>query len=304
MPSNNSNYSSIREALDADYRDVSDAAIEAMLARQGMDAENMEGFFSDLGKIASGVGSTVLKAAPSILPMAGTIVGGAFGGPLGASLGGSLGSLAGKAVGSSMGRGGAPPPPAAGPQPPSGAQAVSSAAGGLLSGGLSGAGGGSAAGQLLGTLIQPSTIQALMSMALGPAGRDKQLVGGVAVPNSAFSNLLGMLANRASAEYNAMAAGDFVPSYMRTGSGEAFGDASAPDNRAAALLDLLEADVLYRRAGEAGGADATDADAMDADAMDADAMDADAEADAIEAEYDAMDLADLYEFEAADAESD
>ena len=273
-------YPTIRQNLDADYQDLADSAIESIFQRQGMDAEAMEGFFSDLGKFASSAGGALLKAAPSILPVAGSVIGTAFGGPIGASLGGSLGSLAGKALGAATGT-------------PTGAPSGGAAGAGGIAGLIPGVG-GSAAGQLLNTLVQPSTMQALMSMAMGPAGRDKQIVAGAAVPNSAFSSLLGMLANRASAEANAMAAGDSIPSYMRNAQGESVGDASVAENRAAALLELLEAERSMRDAGEAAEA------IGESEAYEA--TEAESEMEAIDAEYDALDLADLYELESADSE--
>src|SRR5713226_5706719 len=145
MPPLNTDYPNLRQHLHPDLAGRSDKSIVAAFQKAGMDAEAAEGFFDDLGKI-------VKKVAPAVLPVAGTVIGGAFGGPIGASLGGSLGSFAGKAIG---GGGGQAPAPASG-------------LGGLLAGGLGSLVGGSpAASQLLQTVMKPETMQAMASMAMG-----------------------------------------------------------------------------------------------------------------------------------------
>src|SRR5262245_25153665 len=126
MPGPSTEYESLRENINERYSGLSDAQLERLMERYGVDAEAAEGFFSDLGKFASSPGSTLLKAAPSILPTVGTVVGTAFGGPIGASLGGSLGSLAGQAVCAATGQ-----KPTAG-----GGGGLAGGLGGLLSGGL------------------------------------------------------------------------------------------------------------------------------------------------------------------------
>jgi hypothetical protein len=201
-------YDNLRDNLNESLANLSDAQLENRLAMAGMDAEAMEGFFDDLGKFAA-------KAAPSILPIAGTVIGTAVGGPIGAQLGGTLGSLAGKAVGAATG------------QP---------AAGGL-------GGGGSAASQLLQTITKPETIQAVASMAMGAMGKSNVSVGGTSVPISAFANLLGTLVGKAQAEYAealSSAEGDGTPQYMKDYAGQPVFDPAVPLNRAAALYQLLQ----------------------------------------------------------------
>jgi hypothetical protein len=61
-------------------------------------------------------------------------------------------------------------------------------------------------GQLLGALASPTVQQGLFSMLLGPAGsRTVSTPGGSAIPVAAITNLLAMLAHRASAEWESTA---------------------------------------------------------------------------------------------------
>ena len=266
------NYPSLRRNLNANLAARSDEAIEAAFERVGLDAETAEGFFDQLGKIASSVGQVALKAAPSILPVAGTVIGGAFGGPIGASLGSSLGSFAGKAIGGATGQ---PPPGAAG-----------GGAGGLLGGltgalgGLMGGGGSPAAAQLLQTFAKPETLQAVASMALGPQfGKSDVSVGGASVPTGTFARMLSMLAGKMEAEYNESMAAmrEAGPEYMRDFSGQLRGDPTVADHRAAVLFEMLES----------SGSDQEAADS--AEGWDETEM----------AEYDAMELMELYDAEGA-----
>lgn len=260
MLATHSAYPGIRSHLSGEYAELSDHAIEGLFARGGADAEAMEGFFNDIGKFAK-------KLAPTVLPMAGTVIGGAFGGPIGASLGSSLGGLAGRAVGGNAGA------PAGGGGGPLGAIT------GLLGGALGG-GGGSAAGKLLGAITQPSTLNALGSMALGAFGKQNIPVGGKGVPVSAFTNLLGSLLGRAEAEYQeslAATAGQ-VPRYMQDFAGEARGDPAISDHRAEALYELLRAEAVENESEASESAEAYESESGES------------ESEAWEAEYDALEL--------------
>jgi len=274
-------YDNLRDNLSSNFAHLSDAQLEALLARNGMDAEAMEGFFDSLKSFASTAGQAVLSAAPSILPIAGTVVGTAFGGPVGAQLGGALGSLAGKAVGSATGQ-----PAAAGGGGIGGI--LSGVAGSLLGG--AGGGGGSAASQLLQTITKPETMQALGSMAMGALGKPNVQVGGASVPVGAFGTLLKALIGQAELEYSealSAAEGDGTPSYMKDFSGQPVADPAVPLNRAAALYQLLQAAPPRP----------SELDAAEADAAEADAAELDMEA--MQAEYDEMELAEIYESEEA-----
>jgi len=220
MPTARTRFPNLREHLNADYESLSDSRLEAALARQSIDAESAEGFFDNLGK-------TLLSVAPSILPVAGTVLGTAFGGPVGASIGGALGRFAGSAIGGATQQpsGGAPPAPGGMPPP---------------------VGGSPAAGQLLQTIARPETLNALMSMLLGSAGKPNVDVGATAVPVGAFTNLLGALANKAASEYNeaTAAASEGIASYLTDYAGESIADAAIAEHRAAALYELIRATPL------------------------------------------------------------
>jgi hypothetical protein len=105
-------------------------------------------------------------------------------------------------------------------------------------------GGSPAAGQLLQTLFRPETLQALIAMLLGQAGRPSVPVGNTQVPNGGFANLLSVLANQAAAETAANVSHGYssatIPRYMENYAGETYGDPAIPEHRAAALLQLLQ----------------------------------------------------------------
>jgi hypothetical protein len=287
-------YANLRQNIAYQYAELSDEQLEVAFARNGMDAAAMEGFFDDLGKFASSAGKAVLKAAPSILPVAGTIVGTAFGGPIGAQLGGTLGGLAGKAVGAATGQpsaggGGGLGGLLGGSGGIGGLLGGSGGIGGLLSGGLGSLLGGSpAASQLLQTITKPETIQALGSMAMGAMGKPNVSVGGASVPVGAFGTLLKSLIGQAETQYAeaiAAAEGDGTPAYMRDFSGQAVSDPAVPLNRAIALYQLLQATGRPSERHEDEGLSEADAAELDMEA--------------IQAEYDAMELAEVYDSEEA-----
>ena len=175
-----------------------------------------EGFFDDLGRTLGGVARAaapiVQRALPGVVSGA---MGGAALGPFGMLGGALLGGL-----GSAMGGGGARPPgaPAAAPGAPR----------------IGGAGPTGAVGQLLAMLGSPTVQTALGSMLMGPAGaRTVATPGGSEVPVGAVTNLLGMLAGRASAEWEAL-----VPSVPVEDAGEAL-DLMAPEARAGLLFEQL-----------------------------------------------------------------
>jgi hypothetical protein len=286
MPTSSTAYDNLRENINPAFASLSDEQLQTLMERSGADAEMMEGFFDDLGKFASSAGQAVLKAAPAILPVAGSIVGTAFGGPLGASLGNSLGSLAGKAIGSATGQA---PGSGGGGGGLGGLLGGAGGLGGLVSSGLGAVMGGSpAAGQLLQTITKPETMQALASMAMGAMGKPNIPVGGTSVPVGAFGNLLKMLTGRVEAEYaEAMARseGDGTPGYMRDFSGQAVSDPAVPQNRAVALYELLQSSERD--------------DEQDVAELDAEADAAEQEMAALQAEYDEMELAEVYDSEEA-----
>jgi hypothetical protein len=276
-------YENLREYLDSDYARLSDAEVEALMRRNGMSAEAMEGFFDDLKKVATSVGQVALRAAPSVISVAAPLVGTAIGGPIGGMIGGSLGSLASGAIASATGQKAPAAPgaaPAAGPAGP--------IAGGIgqLVGGLTG--GSPAAGSLVQSLLTPQTIQALGSMVLGTLGKDSVPVAGRDVPVSGFINLLKSFLGNAEAEYHALqaSADAALPEYLQGSAGLGAGDSASDAFRAQRLQELLESE---RRAG------------YDAEAAES----GESEIEALEAEYDAAELLEMemeayeYEFEEA-----
>jgi hypothetical protein len=264
-------YANLRQYLDPSIAILPDPSLKTVLRGANIDADMAEGFFDDLGKVVSraapSVGKFLAQAAPSVLPIAGTVLGG-FGGPLGASLGGSLGSLAGKAIGGAAGQASIPGP--------------AGAIGGIV-GGLTGS---PAAGQLLQTLFKRPTVQALTSMAMGSLGRSSIPVGGTQVPVTAFTNLLSTLLGQAEAEYNSSVASNQsnVPAYMRDYARQPKGDPAVARDRAEALYELLEANEAATEATEG-----------------AEYESAEFEMEATQAEYDAIEMAELYEYEAEEA---
>jgi hypothetical protein len=261
------NYPCLREYLDSDYAQLPDGRIQTLLQSQGMDAEAMEGFFDDLKNVASTVGQVALKAAPSVISVAAPLIGTAIGGPVGGAIGSKLGSLASGALASATGQ---PPPPSGAP----GAGGVGQLIGGLVSGGAP------AAGNLVQTLLNPQTIQALGSMALGALGKDTISVAGKEVPVGGFLNMLKTFVGNAEAEYNAIqaAADAALPEYLLDYAGLPAGDPANDRYRAAALQELLESAESSGEAAE--GAEAAEA--------------SEAEWEAEQAEYE---LAELFEAE-------
>jgi len=113
-------------------------------------------------------------------------------------------------------------------------------------------GGSGAAGQLLSLLQRPEVLQALSSMVLGSAGRGTVAVGSsqTPVPVGAIANLIGSLANQASAEASMHSDGaERALQYMMDESGEFVGDPSLDRDRAARVWDLLNAAQLNRVVG-------------------------------------------------------
>lgn len=305
-------YASLRQYLDPSIATLPDPSLKRVLRSANIDADIAEGIFDDFGKAVSSVGRAVAhaapsigrfaaQAAPSVLPIAGTVLGTAIGGPIGASLGGTLGSLAGKAIGGATGQGGPVSGVGGGIGSVLGGLAggggIGSVLGGLAGGGgigsvLGGLTGSPAAGQLLQTFFKPQTVQALSSMALGPLGRSSISVGGTQVPITAFTNLLSSLAGRAEAEYNASVASNQtnVPAYMRDYAGQPKYDPAVAQHRAEALYELLEATEAAEAAESAEAAEAAEA-----------YESGESEMEAIQAEYDAIEMAELYEYEAEEA---
>jgi hypothetical protein len=128
--------------------------------------------------------------------------------------------------------------------------------------------GSPAASQLLQTITRPETLQALASMALGSSGRSDIPVGNTSVPVSAFSNLIGVLAGQAEAEYaeSQARAESAVPEYMRGAAGEARGDPAVEEHRARALYEFLSENEAYGESGEGESESESESESAEAEA--------------------------------------
>jgi hypothetical protein len=231
MPDWSESYPAVYRSLAPAYRELPRPQVEQALRGVFGEASSLdavEGFFDDLGHTFGGIGRAVgnvasqaapvlAKVAPSVLS---GVAGGAALGPLG-MVGGGLAGLLGGLLGS--GAPGSQRPPAGVPAGPAGVVGqLAGSASGLLGGG---AGSTGAIGQLLAALGSPTVQQGLNSMLLGPAGnRTVPTPGGSAVPVAAITNLLSLLANRASSEWESMAPfgeADYISEGIDTASPEA-----------------------------------------------------------------------------------
>ncbi len=294
-------YGDLRELLGPEYRhlpaDQLDEALSDILGE--MSAEDLENFWRGVRRFARRAAPILTKALPVVTTVAGT----ALGGPVGAALGGAAGQALSGALGGALKGGRGAGRRALAGFARGGLSGLGQAAGGLVPGGLAagglargalsqltgaggalsqltgaggalsqlaGAGGrGAPAAQLLRLLTRPEMPQALLQMALGPAGAQHVRVGRTQVPLGAFTNALGVLAGQA-AQHNhaqvrrvaarpapvaAMApavastgaaaaatepAGGGVPTYLLDPSGQPLGDPADPASRTEALLLRLD----------------------------------------------------------------
>jgi hypothetical protein len=226
MPDWSETYPAVYSALAHQYRLLPQAEVEQVIRGvfgESADLETAEGFFDDVGKAFGSAGNAIGHAAQQAAPVLAKAGAGALSGALSGAALGPYGMLAGALIGGTAGA-----LSSTGKQSPGGATGavgqLAGAASGLLGGGagsagavgqLAGAasgllGGGAgptgAVGQLLGALASPTVQQALSSMLLGPAGsRTVSTPAGSVIPVAAITNLLAMLAHRASAEWESVA---------------------------------------------------------------------------------------------------
>ncbi|MGH3937953.1 MAG: hypothetical protein ACRDTG_04845 [Pseudonocardiaceae bacterium] len=248
-------YPHLREVLDSRFAALSDSELEKLFESafgEGITPAEYEEFFGGLGKavgnVARDVGRFAQKAAPVIASgvegavrgaAAGRALGGrgAIAGALAGGVGSALqthGSGAAKDVGNVLsgvvgtagmlaGQGG-----------------LAQGASGLLSMAGQAVGRRSpAAGQLLGLINRPETMQALMSMFQGRNAAVPVGETGTPVPANAFAGLLGALAREAESEAMVWDSAEGVPGYLLNPVGQLVIDPSDPDQRAARLLHLL-----------------------------------------------------------------
>lgn len=234
-------FANLRHVLSTDYNELADDEVEQVLDSvwgEGA-AEDLESFWGQVQKIGSTAGGYLKNAAPGMIQ--GATAGAALGpwGMVGGALAGGTASVVQQATA----------PKGARSPIPSGA--LPAGIPGIPGGHTAGhapqlppvphPNGSPAAGQLLQLLARPEIVQALMSMAMGPAGRPSVRVGDTPVPVGGIANLLGVLANQASAEYHAITAGESTgaPAYLLDRTGEFVCDPTNAAERAGVVLNLL-----------------------------------------------------------------
>jgi hypothetical protein len=189
---------------------------------------NIAGQFTPLGRVGGALGTAISGLAGGDAKHAAGAAVNALSGLLGGGAGSALGTLSG---------------------------------GGNALGALTSLfGGGSATGQLMSLLERPETMQALAALNLGPAGRKSIPVGTpqTSIPVGAITNLIGMLAGRASAEAEAIAGdGEDRLEYMIGESGDYVGDPASPGDRAAAVWNVLNEAQAERVLSAVGQSSAT-----------------------------------------------
>ncbi|GMA15732.1 hypothetical protein E5F05_06125 [Deinococcus metallilatus] len=246
-------YPNMREMLSPEFAGLPDAALEAAFESafgEGVSPAEYEEFFGGLGRALGGAVSDIGKFAGRAAPVAGSVASGALQGAMTGSALGPWGALAGAVAGgvgsglSQHGRGAA--------------RDVGNVLGGVMNtagalsgrggmaaglGGLPGGRGGGAANQLMGLLGRPETLRAIQALAGGQNRAIPVGAGGTPVPASAFAGLLGALAREAEAESFSGSGEslDSPPAYLMNGAGQFVVDPSQPDQRAARLLQMLQA---------------------------------------------------------------
>ncbi len=230
MPEWQEAFPAVHAALAPEYRGLPLAEVEGVIGGvfgQDVTLADAEDWFKSVRQGLAGAAKAVAPVVQRALPgIASSAMSGAALWPWG-MLGGAVIGGVGSAIG-----GGKPPGRAPGPRPGPvpGVPAAFSSIGSLSRG----SGPTAAIGQLVGALGSPTVQNALAAMLLGPAGaRTVPTSAGSQVPVAAVTNLLGMLAGRASAEWE-MA----VPSVEAETFSEVL-DFAAPEVRAAWLYEQL-----------------------------------------------------------------
>lgn len=221
-------YPEIRRVLAPEFTELDAEEIEYLIEQNlRVNTEDLEDFLGSLGnawrtvsRAVAPVAKVIAPALPTVLGAAGTLVGGPIGTMAGTAAGKALqGALSGSQgqrtiqPGSTTTQGPSSHPP----QP--------------------------AAAQLLQMLSRPEIMQGLSSMLLGGLGSGQVQVGHTQVPTGAIANLLGVLSNRALAEFNAVmpSRGQEFPNYLINRNGEfVVNDPANPEDQADALLALFE----------------------------------------------------------------
>jgi hypothetical protein len=209
-------YRSLRALLAPEYASLPAEVLELYLEQHvGADHPAHLAEFCESAQVA---GQDLARVAQTVLP-------GAVQGALAGAALGPVGMIGGAALGA-LGKAAAAQEPAA----PATAPASTTATG------------VPAAAQLIATLLRPETLQALMAMVMGEAGRTHVQVGATPVPLGAFTNLIQNLAGEAAVQYHRSYGprGSQIPEYLVEEDGTPKCDPSVPEARARALLELLE----------------------------------------------------------------
>lgn len=231
-------YPAVRRVMGPDRERLDDAALEGVLEGlfPGTDAMDVEDFMSTLQSFGRQVAPIAQRALPGVIQGASQ---GAVAGPWGALAGGIIGGA------SSLLSGGGPaapaPAPAAPPAPvapmPFAAPAPAVTAVPLAASPAPAAG---ATAQLMALLSRPETMQALMALLMGGAGRTAVPVAGRDVPAVAFANAIAETAARV-AEVAGHPLEQSMSEYLFDSLGQPRGDLVNPSERAALLLSDLAA---------------------------------------------------------------
>jgi hypothetical protein len=250
-----STYDAIRQVLRPEYRNLSDAEIDALLQRilRRMSPAEVEGFWD-----------TVKDVAGQLLPVAGAAVGTYFGGPAGTAIGAQLGQTGAQLIRPQKPATRAPAP-AAPAAAPAGAAAPAEAPPGVAAPEPAPAapaappptaapaaapippGGTSAVAQLMSLIQNPAFLKSLLSQVLGPGGQPTVPVGSQGTPVSfgpvlnALTSLAGKAAEEAAEAYPGAESVE-ATAYLVDPSGNFLVDPADPDARAQRLLELLQED--------------------------------------------------------------
>jgi hypothetical protein len=253
-------YPLLRASLAPPYADLGpDQLLQLVQAVYGPGAtpEDVEGFFSDIGrgfkKAAGAVGGFAKTALPGMLSgaMTGASVGGPWGALVGAVAGGAGSALSksknktARSLGGLIGGAGNMISTVRGGGAGRGLGSLASIGSGLLGGGRKAIAaqpaGGGGANALMGMLSRPETLQALLSGAMGSFGRQAIPVGGQEIPVHAMLQALGSVADRAAQEAAEMdeSAAESVPAYVEWAEAEFGIDADDAEGRTDAVLLAL-----------------------------------------------------------------
>jgi hypothetical protein len=224
-------YPAVRRVMGPDRERMSDEELEDMLEHAFPESEpgEVESFMKSIQKFARQAAPIVQRVAPSIAK--GAMSGAAVGGPWGALIGG-LGGGAGTLLSGGL----KPPAPGRGPAPAPAPRPMAAPAPAMGPAAVAGAGAsGPAAAQLLTLLSRPETMQALLAILMGQAGRTSIPLGERHVPATAFADALSELASEAAGSAG-------TSGYWFDPQGEPRCDLANPRSRAALLWrDMAEA---------------------------------------------------------------